>query len=207
MDDKNREQVVLESLNKCAQAFLKSRDFKTPAYAVYETCKKLIGATAGYVALLSPDEKENEILFLDTGGQPCDLDPDLPMPIRGLRAEAYKTGNVVYENDFAQSEWIQYLPEGHSLLENVLFAPLVIEGKTVGIFGFANKPNGFNDDDILVVKAFAELAAVGLMQNKTVQKVEKSEKRLREIFNMMEGGAGVYQAVDCIKPLMKVRIL
>jgi PAS domain S-box-containing protein len=195
MDAKNREQIVLESLNKCAQAFLKSLDFKTPAYAVYETCKKLIGATAGYVALLSSDEKENEILFLDAGGQPCDLDPDLPMPIRGLRAEAYKTGHIVYENDFTGSEWAQYLPEGHSRLENVLFAPLVIENKTVGIFGFANKPGGFNDDDILVVKAFAELAAVGLMQNKTLQKMKKSEKRLREIFNMLQGGAGVYKAI------------
>jgi hypothetical protein len=60
MNSRNREQVILESLNKCSQAFLKSRDFKSAAHTVYQTCKKIIGATAGYVALLSPDETENE---------------------------------------------------------------------------------------------------------------------------------------------------
>ena len=89
MNPRNRDQIILESLNKCSQAFLKSREFRSAAHTVYRTCKKLIGATAGYVALLSPDETENELLFLDMGNLPCDLDPDLPMPIRGLRAEAY----------------------------------------------------------------------------------------------------------------------
>ena len=192
----NRHQAVLESLNKCARAFLESRDFTNASHIVYETCKKLIGATAGYVALLSKDKTLNEVLFLDMGGLPCDVDPDLPMPIRGLRAEAYSTGRVVYENNFQQSEWIQYLPEGHGRLNNVLFAPLVINDKTLGVFGFANKPGGFDRDDIIVVKAFAELAAVGLMQSRTMQDLEASETRMREIFKMMEGGGGVYKAVD-----------
>ena len=196
MNTENRGQVVLESLNKCAKVFLESRDFKISAHAVYETCKKLIGATAGYVALLSKDETENEVLFLDMGTLPCDLDPNLPMPIRGLRGKAYSSRKVVYENNFQQSEWLQYLPAGHGRLNNVLFAPLVIDDKALGVFGFANKQEGFNDDDVLVVKAFAELAAVGLMQNRTMQNLETSEKRLREIFKMMDGGGGVYKAVD-----------
>ena len=28
-----------------------------------------------------------QVLFLDAGGLPCDVDPALPMPVRGLRAE------------------------------------------------------------------------------------------------------------------------
>jgi len=178
MNSRNRDQLILESLNKCARAFLKSRDFRSAAHTVYLTCKKLIGATAGYVALLSPDETENELLFLDMGDLPCALDPDLPMPIRGLRAEAYSSGEVVWENDFQQSKWLQYLPEGHGRLDNVLFAPLVIDDKALGIFGFANKPEGFHNDDVLVVKAFAELTAIGLMQNKTMQDLEQHANHL-----------------------------
>ncbi|MDW7773919.1 MAG: PAS domain S-box protein [Desulfobulbaceae bacterium] len=172
--DLHRDQVVLQSLNDCAQAFLKSRDFEKPASMVYETCKKLINAGAGYVALLSADETRNELLFLDMGNLPCGLDPDMPMPIRGLRAMAYSTGKPVYENDFPQSDWQCYLPDGHARLDNVLFAPLVIDDKVVGLFGFANKPGGFSDDDVLVVKAFTELAAVGLMKNRTRKNLEKN---------------------------------
>ncbi|MDH3327617.1 MAG: PAS domain S-box protein [Desulfobulbaceae bacterium] len=177
----SRDQVVLQSLNYCAQAFLKSREFEHSTYTVYENCKKLIGATAGYVALLSADETLNELLFLDMGDLPCDLDPDLPMPLRGFRAEAYSTQKVVYENDFRQSEWQQYLPDGHGLLDNVLFAPLVIDEKAIGIFGFANKPGGFSDDDVLVVSAFAELAAIGLMKNRATENLEKNVNHLHAL--------------------------
>jgi len=178
VNDINRDPKILESLINCSQAFLKASDFKYAAHTVYETCKKMIGATAGYVALLSADETQNEILFLDMGALPCELDPDLPMPIRGLRAEAYTSGKVVYDNDFQRSKWLQYLPEGHGRLNNVLFAPLVIDDRTVGIFGFANKPAGFNDDDALVVNAFADLTAVGLMQNRTTRNLEKNASHL-----------------------------
>jgi PAS domain S-box-containing protein len=178
MNDKNmnRDQTVLQALSDCAQAFLQTRDFRQAAYTVYDTCKKFIGADTGYVALLSSDETLNELLFLDMGTLPCTLDPDLPMPIRGLLARAYSTGKAVYENNFQQSEWQQYLPEGHGRLENVLFAPLINDDKAVGLFGFANKPGGFNDDDVLVIKAFVDLAAMGLMKNRTLENLEKSVK-------------------------------
>ena len=80
------------------------------------------------------------------------------MPIRGLRATAYETHGPVYDNDFMNSRWVKYMPEGHVALRNVMFAPLNIEAKTVGIMGLANKPTDFTDDD-------AETAAVLLMKD------------------------------------------
>ncbi|WP_292487489.1 GAF domain-containing protein [Methanohalobium sp.] len=67
----------------------------------------------------------------------CHVDTDLPMPVRGLRAEAYRKGDVVYDNDYMNSEWVKYMPEGHMDLPNVLFSPLNVDGKTVGLMGFA----------------------------------------------------------------------
>lgn len=60
------------------------------ARPLYDLGSTLIGSTAGYVALLDETCSENEVLFLASGGLPCTVDPNLPMPIRGLRAEAYK---------------------------------------------------------------------------------------------------------------------
>ena len=174
-------QDILHALIESSRAFLDTSDFKQSTQIVYECCKKMIGATSGYVALLSADKTQNEILFLDMGGMPCSLDPDLPMPIRGFRAQAYSTGQAVYENNFQQSEWLQYLPDGHGTLYNVLFAPLVIDNNTVGIFGFANKPGGFSEDDALIARTFAELAAIGLLQNKTVKHYKRTSKRLNAI--------------------------
>jgi len=53
---------------------------------------------------------ENEVLFLESGGISCTVDSELPMPIRGLRGEAYQKGETVYSNNFAQSEYMKYMP-------------------------------------------------------------------------------------------------
>jgi len=174
----NDKQHVLQSLVNAAHAFLKFNDFKKSARFAYDTCKNLIGSTAGYVALLSADKSENELLFLDMGDLPCFLDPDEPMPIRGFRAKAYSSEKVVYENNFQQSEWLQYLPDGHGPLDNVMFAPLVIDNKSVGIFGFANKPGGFCEDDVLVARAFAEITAIALLQSRTLKLSETNAQHI-----------------------------
>ena len=37
-----------------------------------------------------------------------------------------------------------FMPDGHVVLNNVMFAPLVLNGKTVGIMGLANKSKDFH---------------------------------------------------------------
>jgi len=162
-----------------SRAVLEMRDFKTAAENVFHACKRLIGASAGYVALLSADGEENEVLFLDSGGLPCTVDPSLPMPIRGLRAKAYSIGQAVYDNEFDTSEWRQFLPVGHAPLHNVLFAPLLFQAKAVGIMGLANKPGGFTDGDARLAAAFADHAAIALQNSRNLEALRESEARYR----------------------------
>ena len=132
--------------------------------------------------LFFPDDgSENEVLFLEAGERPCTVDPELPMPIRGLRAEAYNTGRAVYDNDFWHSEWMKFMPKGHVKLDNVLFAPLIIEDKVVGIIGISNKPGGFTDDDARIAEAFGELAAIALVNSRMLESLEDSENRYRMV--------------------------
>ncbi|MGY5852154.1 MAG: hypothetical protein RTU92_01150 [Candidatus Thorarchaeota archaeon] len=87
-----------QKLLDAASIVLQSEDFTKAAKAVFEIAKELTGAQSGYVALLSEDGSENEVLFLDSGGLPCTLDESLPMPIRGLREVAYRENIPAYEN-------------------------------------------------------------------------------------------------------------
>ncbi len=182
MRDREEEQqgrTEISSLLQASRAVLEIREFSDAARAIFDSCKNLIGATAGYVALLSEDGTENEVLFLDSGGLPCSVDPSLPMPIRGLREEAYRTGKTVYNNNFSESEWMKYMPEGHVSLKNVLFAPLKIEGNTVGLLGIANKKGGFTEDDAESASAFGELAAISLFNSRTLELLKNSEEKYR----------------------------
>jgi PAS domain S-box-containing protein len=171
----------LSALLESARAVLQYADFKDSARAIFDYCKKVTGATAGYVALLTDDGSENEVLFLDPGGRECVVDPSLPMPIRGLRGEAYRMGKSAYDNDFWNSEWMRFMPAGHVTLDNVLFAPLIIDGKAVGLMGLANKPGGFTERDARMALAFGELAAIALNNSRTRELLENSEERFRVV--------------------------
>ncbi|WP_233125595.1 PAS domain S-box protein [Methanohalophilus portucalensis] len=189
---RQREKEINELLNSTT-AILEIDDFEAVARHIFDACARVIGAKAGYMALLSDEGEENELLFLEDGGMPCSVDPNLPMPVRGLRAEAYETGEVVYENDFMTSEWIKYMPEGHMVLPNVLFSPLNIEGKTVGILGFAYKEGDFTEHDAWLAKTFGEYASIALKNSKNFELLEKSEQRYRSIF---ETAASLITSVD-----------
>jgi len=165
-----------------AQTVLRSQHFEEAARSIFDACRELTGAIAGYVALLSIDGTENEVLFLEAGGLPCRVDPSLPMSIRGLRDEAYRSGKAVYDNDFHNSERMKLMPEGHVRLDNVLFAPLTFDGKTAGLIGLANKPGGFTDEDAKMAEAFSDLVAVALRNTRDRDALEESEEKYRTLF-------------------------
>ena len=62
---------------------------------------------------------------------------------------------------------------------NVLFAPMIVEGKVVGLLGLGNKPKGFNENDSRMAAVFAELAAIALVQKRSEETLKKSEIRYR----------------------------
>ena len=183
----------LDSMLDASKAVLRSHGFTDRAQRVFDNAKELIGASAGYVALMSEDGTRNEVVFLDPGGRECTVDPSLPMPIRGLREQAYRTGKAVYDNDFLNSEWMRFMPEGHVHLDNVLFAPLFAEGKAAGLIGLANKPGGFNDNDARLLSAFGDIATIALLESTAVDDLKESEERFRVL------GKTAPNAIICLK--------
>lgn len=175
----------MDAIVKGARAILEKKNFQDSARAIFDCCCEMTGAQSGYVALLSPEGNENEVLFLESGDIPCTVDPELPMPIRGLREQAYRTSKVVYENDFMDSEWVGFMPDGHVALANVMFAPLNLDGKTVGLMGLANKEEGFTDEDAETAAIFGDLAAIALANSRHLdllsEKTASLEKALSEI--------------------------
>lgn len=179
--DSRRRAEEVSALLSISNAVIESPDFLTAARKIFDACRGLIGATAGYVALLSRDGRENEVLLLESGGAPCTVDASLPMPIRGLREQAYASGRPVCHNDFMNSEWPRLLPGGHMAIRNVLFVPLQIQGEPLGLIGFANKPSDFTDRDLRLAASFGELASLALQSKKALASLKDSEERYRNL--------------------------
>jgi len=181
LKDVCQEKDKMALMLKAVHAIPTATSFEHSARFIYDICKSLIGATCGYVALLSEDESQNEILFLDDGGLPCSVDPNLPMPIQGLRATAYASGKSVYENYFMESDWLELMPQGHVRLDNVMFSPLTIGKKTVGVLGLANKVGGFTTQDKKTAQSFADIATLALKHGNIYDEIKEKEKLHREI--------------------------
>ncbi|MBF0201588.1 MAG: GAF domain-containing protein [Desulfamplus sp.] len=191
----------ISALLQGAKAVLEQGDFNTIARRVFDICSELIGSTSGYVALLADDGEENEVLFLESGGLPCDVDPSLPMPIRGLREVAYRENRSVYENRFMQSSWVNYMPWGHVRMDNVMFAPLVLQGKTVGIIGMANKPSDFTDNDAKIAEGFGELAAIALQNSRNLDKRDRAERDNKRLIGELKGALASVKRLSGLLPI------
>lgn len=186
LDESRRHSDEMDALLKSSKAVLSNQEFARSAREIFDSCKELVGATAGYIALLSQDGSQNELLFLDSGGLPCRVDPSLPMPVRGLRAEAYLSKKAIYENNFRGSEWEQLMPTGHAELVSVMFAPLILNKEAVGLIGLANKPGGFTERDAELASAFADHAAIALQNSRSLEALKRSEKRYRRLSHALE---------------------
>ncbi len=199
-ESRTREREISGFL-KGARAVLEQENFEKTARKVFDLCSDLIGASSGYVALLSEDGSENEVLFLESGGLPCDVDPELPMPIRGLRQVAYKEHRAVYDNRFMDSRWQRYMPRGHVRLENVMFAPLVIDARAVGLIGMANKEGGFSDNDAGIAQGFAELAAIALQNSWHLEKRNAAEKANRKLIEELQKSLANVKQLSGLLPI------
>jgi len=174
-----RHQRETLALLDAARAVMTHEHFAEAAREIFDRCREVIGAPSGYISLSNESGTENEVVFLESGGLPCTVDPDLPMPIRGLRAESYKSGKVVYDNNFSTSDHVKFLPAGHVILENVLFAPLKTQAQqTVGLLGLANKTGGFTEYDARLAAGFAEIAAIALVSKRAGEDLEEARAHL-----------------------------
>ena len=181
----------LEAVVAGARAILEKKNFQESARAIFDYCCLLTGAVSGYVALLSSDGDENEVLFLEAGGMSCSVDENLPMPIRGLREEAYRTHKTVYENNFMDTRWVKFMPPGHVVLNNVMFAPLNIDNKTVGIIGLANKPSDFTKEDSELAGVFGDLAAIALLNSRYLETLTSQKESLERALAQVKTLSGL----------------
>jgi len=69
---------------------------------------------------------------------------------------------------------------------NVMFAPLILEGKTVGIIGLANKNSDFDDNDAKMAGGFGELAAIALQNSWHLDERINAEKQREKVIEELK---------------------
>ncbi|MDO9530832.1 MAG: PAS domain S-box protein [Deltaproteobacteria bacterium] len=178
-------QTEITGLLEASRIVLSETSFEAAVKAIYTLCKSLTGAAAGYVALFTADGLEDQVIASDPGGLPDAVAAALPRLRREMGGEAHPLNRPVWHNDLAHSEWAGLLPAGPPGLDNVLFTPLQVRGKTVGVMSMFNKPGGFNEPDANLAAGFTEFAAIALINMRARQALRQSEEKYRLLVNQV----------------------
>ncbi len=164
---------------ECAHAVLKGEKFEVIARKIFDSAKRLMDTPVGVVVLLPKDGAENKVLFFGETGSNYTVRSNLS--VQGLLDTAYRIQKVTYTNDFPNSSWVKFMPNDHVYLENVLFAPLTVDGNTVGLLGFANKPGGFTEYDKELADGFGVYAAIALSSSWKLSAIANQHAQLESI--------------------------
>ena len=169
------------ALLEASRAVLVYHDFEPAAREIFEACKNLIGAGAGYVGLMNEDATKDNILFSDPAKFAWTEVLATYRPMRELRAEVYLTSKAMYLNELSSEGSMAPGGAEHGTVESILFAPLTVGDTAVGLLGFADKDGEFTEEDARMASAFGELAAVSLESCRALEALELSEERFRSV--------------------------
>ena len=166
------------ALLAAARAVLENRAFADAAKAILGACKTILGANAGFVAVYAAGGKDLEVACLDPGSLEFTSAAGLPAQLRHLCARAYKLGRVVVANDLAKSAPQASAAGDHAALDSALVAPVIIAGDVAGLLCLINRPGGFSAADSQLIEVFAEMAAVAMLNSRTVNGLVKNRNGL-----------------------------
>ena len=189
------------ALLTAARAVLENRAFTDAARAILVACKAILGADAGFVAVKSPVGKGIEVAYLDPGSLGLSTGGALPVRLRRLCARASKLGRVVIARNLAKGAPPAPLGDDHVALENALVAPAVLAGNVAGLVGLINKPGGFSAADSRLAEVFAEMAAVAMLNSRTVNGLEKDRTALQ--LEVRDGATHLRRAKEMFETLVE----
>lgn len=175
----NQRREEITALLESTRLVLGHERFEETAHDIFYLCKNLVGAGAGFVALIS--EKLTEVVIVDPESLRDDFLLVGHLPLESLAGRGFEPGKPFIENAVASSPLAEHLPEGRTPLQNFLLSPLIIGGETVGLMGLANKPGGFDKRDALMASAFGEIVSIALQNSHNLKMLQDSEERFRSV--------------------------
>lgn len=197
----NGRSAEVAALLTAARAVLEQRAFTDAASAILMASRALLGAGAGVIAVSAADGADLEIACLAPGNVGLDAAADLPLPLRRVCDRAARDGRVVIAADLADGAAQAAEGEARPALDNALVAPIVIAGAVAGILGLVNRPNGFAAAESQLAEVFAEMAAVAMLNSRTINGLERSHLGLEQ--EVREGARQLRQAEEHLATLVE----
>ncbi|HRX83769.1 MAG TPA: sigma 54-interacting transcriptional regulator [Phycisphaerae bacterium] len=172
--------------------------------AIAQSAARIMNAEASSVLTL--DRRREKLVFSaaagPTGAELMGQEFDAKLGIAG-RAVSRRTVEVVRDVARDPQFFAGFDEKSTFVTRELLAAPMVFRDEVVGVVEVINRRNGsFNDDDLEVLRLFAELAATGVANARAHQQLKRENQGLRESFATRDSGMiGTSAALAEVKSL------
>lgn len=185
MGTRVREGQLVETFVTLADTLVAGYDVVDLLHTLVETCSSLVSASAAGILLVnerhklevvaSSDERSRlvELMQLQSGGGPC--------------LDCYTLGRSIAVRDLVDEKgrWPRFRAEALDQgFHAVHAAPLRLRGDTIGSLNlFWEKPSLLDQRDSEVIQALADVATIGILQERAVRESAIAREQLQRALN------------------------
>lgn len=171
----DREHRLASTLVQLADTLVDDYDIHDFLQMLTERCAELVDASA--VGVLLTDRRGDLKLAAATTQHMRDLELFEMQQQEGPCYEAFQSGQQVIEEDMqnALAHWPRFAPQAMDRgFRSVHAFPLRVRNQTLGALNvFFDRAGPFSEPDILALQALADIAAIGILQQRSVQEASE----------------------------------
>ncbi len=153
-------------------------------------CEEITNSKVGFICEINPDKQVKALVFSEFlmekfHMENIDLYPMLKkLEINDFWEQLKINKHPIIYNDLSNID-IDFLPEDHPFLNNIILAPLLKNGEFMGLIGLANKVGGYDFSDSKALGSISTTIVEALLRKRAEENLKKvlkdKEMLVREI--------------------------
>jgi two-component system, OmpR family, phosphate regulon sensor histidine kinase PhoR len=172
----------LKTLGKISRTVTSSLDLDSVLEAVVDAAVEITNAEEGSLLLI--DDVSGELYMRAARNFQEDFVRTFRLPVHdSLAGEVLRTGKpLIIDEEHPQKIKTSYL------VHTLIYVPLAIKGKVIGVLGVDNRSSGsmFNEHHLTLISAMADIAAIAIENAKLFTHTEIERNKLETILQNIE---------------------
>lgn len=175
---------------------------------IMDSVKTLLHAEGSSLMFL--DEEKNVLTFrVVTGENQVEGLKEIEVPLgKGIAGLVAKTGEALIINDAQNDDRVfkQADQKTSMVTRNIICVPMTTGGKIIGVLEAINSRDreAFSNDDLLLLMAFAEQAAISITNRKLYDRVKARVDELTALYEISQLNLGHEAAEDLFKSSVEI---
>lgn len=182
----SRHSALLLGINRILREALAAETEEHLGQVCLAVAEELTQSRLGFIGEIGAGGKFHDIAISDAGWERYDMydktgrqPPPRNLSSAGIHWAVLSSGRSLLTNDPSSHAASIGITDGHPPMTSFLGAPLLQDGKTIGMIGLANKEAGYTKEDMETLEAVSSAVVEALMRRRAEEALRRSEERLQ----------------------------